>query len=110
MKFYLKKHWPYLLLILISIIFFWKFFFKGLIPFPGDMLVGAYYPWLDHKWGGFVTSVPIKNPLISDVFSQFYLWKQIIINSIKNKRVLSFFSFLIASSSRYLADLAFSIK
>lgn len=98
MKFYLKKYWPYLLLILISIIFFWKFFFKGLIPFPGDMLVGAYYPWLDHKWGGFVTSVPIKNPLISDVFSQFYLWKQIIINSIKN---LSFPFWNIYSYSGY---------
>jgi len=84
MKFYLKKYWPYLLLILISIIFFWKFFFKGLIPFPGDMLVGAYYPWLDHKWGGFVTSVPIKNPEITDVFSQIYLWKNLVTESIKS--------------------------
>ncbi|HPB48624.1 MAG TPA: YfhO family protein, partial [Exilispira sp.] len=61
-------------------------------------MVGAYYPWLDHKWGGFVTSVPIKNPLISDVFSQFYLWKQIIINSIKN---LSFPFWNIYSYSGY---------
>jgi hypothetical protein len=48
------------------------------------MLVGAYYPWLDYKWGGFVTSVPIKNPEITDVFSQIYLWKNLIIDSLKS--------------------------
>jgi hypothetical protein len=48
------------------------------------MLVGAYYPWLDYKWGGFVTNVPVKNPLITDVFSQFYLWKKMATASFKN--------------------------
>lgn len=80
----LRGVWTLLFLFLISLIFFWKFFFKGLIPFPGDMLVGAYYPWLDHKWGGFITSVPVKNPEITDVFSQIYLWKKLIIDSFKS--------------------------
>ncbi len=87
MKFFFKKYWPYLLLILISIAFFWKFFLKGLIPFPGDMLVGAYYLWLDHKWGSFVTSVPIKNPEITDTFSQIYLWKNLVAESIKSLKL-----------------------
>lgn len=47
------------------------------MPFPGDLLVGAYFPWLEEKWG-YVVGVPVKNPLISDVFSQFYIWKQLI--------------------------------
>jgi hypothetical protein len=80
----MKKYFPIIILITISIIFFWKTIFKGYIPFPGDMLVGAYYPWLDQKWGNLTTSVPIKNPLITDVFSQFYLWKSIISDSFSN--------------------------
>lgn len=79
-----KKNIPIFFLLLITCVFFYKTIFKGLIPFPGDMLVGAYYPWLDHNWGGFVTSVPVKNPLISDVFSQFYLWKNLIVKSLNN--------------------------
>ena len=53
-----------------------------MIPFPGDLLVGSYYPWLDSKWG-YVVGVPVKNPLISDVFSQIYLWKEMVVNSFK---------------------------
>lgn len=69
-----------LFLILIFFLYFWKIFIHNLIPFPGDMLVGAYYPWLDYKWG-YSVGVPIKNPLISDVFSQFFIWKSIIVES-----------------------------
>lgn len=75
---------PILFIIIVCLIFFYKFFLYRLIPFPGDLLVGAYYPWLDYKWSNLTTSVPIKNPLISDVFSQFVLWKTIIIDSFKN--------------------------
>ncbi|MDD4082804.1 MAG: YfhO family protein [Sphaerochaetaceae bacterium] len=81
---FFKKNISVLILLLITCVFFYKTIFRGLIPFPGDMLVGAYYPWLDYKWGGFVTSVPVKNPLITDVFSQFYLWKKTTIVSLKN--------------------------
>lgn len=51
------------------------------------MLVGAYYPWLDHQWGGYVTSVPIKNPEITDTFSQIYIWKKLVIDSIKSLKL-----------------------
>ncbi|MCJ7786963.1 hypothetical protein MUP06_01990, partial [Patescibacteria group bacterium] len=63
-----------LLLIFLSLIFFWKFFLKGLLPIPADIIVGMYFPWLDYKWG-YLVGVPIKNPLISDVVSQIYIWK-----------------------------------
>ncbi|BCX14762.1 MAG: hypothetical protein KatS3mg088_445 [Patescibacteria group bacterium] len=71
------------LLILIVIAFYWKAIFKGLILFPGDLLVGAYYPWLDYKWG-YIVGVPIKNPLISDIFSQIFIWKSLIAESYRN--------------------------
>lgn len=51
----------------------WKVVVRGYVAFPGDLLVGAYYPWFEN--------IPVKNPLISDVFSQIYSWKHLIANS-----------------------------
>jgi len=76
-KFFLKK--PWLLLIFIVTAIYYKFTIFGEIPIPADTLIGAYYPWLDYKWG-YAVGVPVKNPLISDVFSQFYPWKQLAVN------------------------------
>lgn len=80
---FLKKYFNILTILLITFIFFWKVFLRNLIIFPGDMLVGAYYPWLDHQWGNLSTGVPIKNPYITDIFSQIFPWKNLIIQSFK---------------------------
>ncbi len=80
---FLKKNFYILTILLITLIFFWKVFLKNLIIFPGDMLVGAYYPWLDHQWGNLSTSVPIKNPYITDIFSQIFPWKNLIVQSLR---------------------------
>lgn len=69
-------------LVFLVTVFFWKVLFKGLVPFPGDLLVGAYYPWLEYKWG-YSVGVPVKNGLISDVFSEMYVWKHLVIDSFK---------------------------
>jgi hypothetical protein len=68
-------------LILVAVVFR-KFFFQGMIPMPGDILIGGYYPWLDSKWG-FPVSVPVKNNLPSDVFSIMYPWRITAINQLK---------------------------
>lgn len=60
-----KKHWPVWVLLLVVLLFFRKVFL-GLIPFPGDFVVGIYYPWLDYKWG-FEAGVPVKNPILADI-------------------------------------------
>lgn len=63
------------LLIFISLSFFWKFFLKGLVPVPADLIVGIYYPWRDYIWHGLVAGVPFKNGLLSDVVSIIYPWR-----------------------------------
>ena len=68
----------YLFLTLLVSSLFYKFFLFGQIPFPGDLLIGSYYPWLDYF------KQPVQNPLISDVFSQFILWKYLSIESFTN--------------------------
>ncbi len=53
---------------------------------PGDILIGAYFPWLDYKWG-YPVGVPVKNALISDVFSQFFVWKYLIVDIFKSGQI-----------------------
>jgi len=65
-----KAYWPILFLAVVVLSFFWKVF-VGLIPFPGDFVVGIYYPWLDYNWG-FPAGVPVKNPILADVPSFIY--------------------------------------
>lgn len=67
------KYWPIVLILTITGAYYWRLF-RGEVPFPGDLLIGAYLPWLEYKWGN-VVGVAIKNTLISDIFSQFFLWK-----------------------------------
>jgi len=81
-KFFLKS-WPFWLMVVLVVLFFWKLFFKGLIPMPADITVGLYYPWLDYKWG-FPTGVPVKNPLLSDIPSLLYPWRMLVIENLKN--------------------------
>lgn len=67
-----------IVLILISFALYFKLFIFGQVPFPGDLLVGSYSPWFDYY------KIPVQNPLISDVFSQFFLWKHLAVNIFKS--------------------------
>lgn len=77
--------WPLALIILSVIVYFRKFFFKGLLPIPGDIITGLYFPWFDYHWG-YSAGVPVKNPLISDIISQIYIWKSLAIDSLGSLR------------------------
>lgn len=68
----LYKSAPFLVITFIVCIFFYPVFIKGYVPLPADHLVGVYYPWLDYKWEGFPTGVPVKNPITADVVSFIY--------------------------------------
>jgi len=82
MKDLIKKFWPYFSIAFVVILFFWKFFVKGLIPFPGDFVVGVYYPWLDYKWG-YDVGVPVKNPIMADVPSFIYPMQTYAVETLK---------------------------
>lgn len=80
---FFKGKWPYILLITLCLIFFYPVWFNKKIPLPLDALVGAYYPWLDYKWG-YVVGVPFKNIALSDVFSQLYPWRILSMESFRH--------------------------
>lgn len=63
-----KNSAPFGLILVLVVIFFWKFFVFGMVPIPGDFVIGTYYPWLDYKWG-YEVGVPVKNPITTDVVS-----------------------------------------
>lgn len=70
----MKSFRPILLLALVVILAYRDLIFLGKVPLPADTLIGAYYPWLNSKWG-YSVGVPVKNPPISDAFSLFFPWK-----------------------------------
>lgn len=72
-----RPFFPFLCLIIFIIFLYYKFFLFGKVPFPGDLLVASYSPWFDYY------KIPVQNPLISDVFSQFFLWKYLSIDIFK---------------------------
>ncbi len=78
-----SKYIPIVFLISIALVFFYKFFVHQLISMPADITVGMYYPWIDQKWSGLTTNVPVKNPLMSDIVSIIYQWRILVINSLK---------------------------
>src|SRR3990167_4328543 len=70
------------LVLLINIIFF-RGLFVGLVPIPLDALVGVYHPWADQFWG-FVAGVPYKNISLTDVFSQLFPWRGVVMDAIRD--------------------------
>lgn len=83
MKLKVKDILPFLAIVVIFGAFFWKIIFKGYVAVPADLLTGAYYPWYEYNYG-YPVHVPVKNPLISDSFDQFFVWKKIIVDSYKS--------------------------
>lgn len=73
---------PFILILLVCSVY-WQFFILGRIPVPADTLVGAYFPWYDYTWG-YPVHVPVKNTLITDVFSQFFLWKYLAVDLLRS--------------------------
>jgi uncharacterized membrane protein YfhO len=74
---------PILIIVVVIFIFFYKVFLYKLVPFPGDFIVGTYYPWLDYKWG-YEVGVPVKNPILSDVASLVWPRRSLAVDILKS--------------------------
>lgn len=73
-----NNYWPIFAIGLLVFVFFWKFFIKGLIPLPADLLTGTYLPWTDY----FANTV--HNPIVSDAVSFIYPERILGINMLKS--------------------------
>lgn len=78
---------PLVIIIGITIVFFWMTFFKDLIPFPGDFLLSQYSPFKNSSYFGYVAgSIPHKAQYF-DVVRELYPWKTLVINQLKGGHI-----------------------
>src|SRR3990167_8765279 len=73
-----------LFIFLIVVIFFWQFFFKGLLPVPSDTIIGLYHPFRDLYIKNYPNGIPFKNFLVTDPVRQQYPWRELVISIEKN--------------------------
>lgn len=79
----MKKILPYLFIVLLVFVFFWQFFFKGLLPIPADTIIGLYHPFRDLYAKDYPNGIPFKNFLITDPVRQQYPWRELVISTEK---------------------------
>jgi len=77
---------PFALTLLVSLILFFPYFFQKKVPLPIDIPVGTYYPWLADSFG-YTVHPPVKNPILTDAVSQFWIWRNWAIEGLKNGEV-----------------------
>ncbi len=79
----MKRIFPIIILLFISVFFFYKTFLFFEVPFPGDLLVSEYAPWkYDSHLGYNPGSYPNKAQYF-DVARQLYPWKILAIDLLK---------------------------
>lgn len=94
---FFKRFWPIGLLLIVVFAFFWKFFLANQVPFPGDFVVGIYFPWLDYKWG-YAVGVPVKNPIMADVPSFMYPMQTLASDMIKSGQLALWNPYILAGN------------
>lgn len=72
-----------LILVVANVSLFWNFYFKGLVPFPGNLLVSFYFPWNSGGFAGFDSWVTRKDVIAMDVIRMMYPWKSLVIDQLK---------------------------
>jgi len=83
----MKKISPVLILLVITILFFYKTFFLGLLPFPGDLLISEYQPWKSYSYLGYNPgSYPSKKQYF-DTLRQIYPWRTFVNHELKQGKI-----------------------
>lgn len=76
-----------LFFILVSLLFFYKTIFSGLIPFPGDLLLSSYKPWQAYSYLGYNPGAYPSKFQYFDTIRQIYPWKSLSIDQIKKGEI-----------------------
>lgn len=90
----LKLLLPFICIILVWAVFSRQTILNQKVPLAADITVGMYYPWLD---GG---KVPVKNPILTDTVSQFWIWRQWSLDTLKNGRLAFWNPYLLSGTAQ----------
>ena len=82
-----KKLKPFLFIVFITCLIFFKIFIRGLYPIPGDLLVSFYFPYYSGGWEGYNSYTTHKELLGADSIRQIYLWKEFAAQEFKRGQV-----------------------
>ncbi|MFC1646649.1 YfhO family protein [Patescibacteria group bacterium] len=83
----MKRYLPFIFLVIINLLFFYKVILYGQIPFPGDILASEYKPWSSYSYLGYNPgSIPSKAQYF-DTAKQLYPWRKLAIDELKNGRL-----------------------
>lgn len=66
---------------------YWKMPLYGKIPFPGDLLVGRFFPFNTMSWEGYPTGVAYKEFINADVVRQHFPWRDLAISIMKHGEI-----------------------
>jgi hypothetical protein len=82
----LKNSWlPVIgVLVLVNLVLFWQLYLKGLLPFPGDLLVSFFFPWYTGHFPGFNAFTTYKEWNGADAIRQMYPWKSFVADQLKS--------------------------
>lgn len=72
----------------VVLLLFSPYFTRGKMPIAADIPVGMYYPWLNESYG-YAVRPPVKNALLSDTVSQFWIWRNWGIEGLKKHQIYS---------------------
>ncbi|MBI3984710.1 MAG: YfhO family protein [Candidatus Levybacteria bacterium] len=78
---------PLLLFVAVTVLFFYKFFFLGLIPMPADLLISENNPWKEYSYLGYLPGTYPSKFQYGDVTHQIYPWKTFAIESLKQGQI-----------------------
>lgn len=71
----------------ITVLFFYKIFLRGYIPFPGDLLTAEYNPWRTYSYLGYIPGTIPNKAQYFDTLRQLYPWKSFSIEMLKNGEI-----------------------
>ena len=82
----MKKYIPFIILILISFVFFHKTILQFKVPFPGDILIADYFPFKYESFLGYNPGSYPNKAQYFDVIRQMYPWKVFAVQEIRAGR------------------------
>lgn len=83
----MKKYLIPCILLLVTVLFFYKSFLQFQVPFPGDLLIAEYSPWKFESYLGYTPGSYPNKAQYFDVIRQLYPWKILAIDMWKEGSV-----------------------
>ena len=101
----MKNYWPFILIILVTCLTFFKIFTRAEFPYPGDLLVSFNFPWYSGGWEGYNSWTTHKEFIAMDAIRQHLPWHKLTFDEIKTNFSLPLWNPYSFSGTPHLANI-----